>query len=230
MREAIRVELTAYSASFRVPGLVAYQLTLPLPPLSTIFGLLAAAVGEWVSPMAVEWVAYRCDYEARAKDLEAIVTVERKSEKDVAQAVQRNVIRREFLLNPRLTLYLPPSWEAAFRRPRYPLVLGRSQDVAGVERTERVQMVDCDEGETAGVMLPLDTAMKAGVGGLVYNLPVAFGPEPGRATLGVQPFTVLDVREHRTFARVPGWLIREANGGDVIPLYRREWIASVIGP
>lgn len=228
MRDALKVELTAYTGSFRVPGLVAYQLSLPLPPLSTVFGLLAAAAGEWVPPSRLEWVGYRCDYEARGKDLEAIITFERKGPRDVARAVQRNVVWREFLVNPRLTLYLPCEWEKAFRRPRYPLVLGRSQDVATVERLEKVRLSDCDEGELSGTLLPLDVAMTNGIGGIVFNLPVAFDQEPVRTPLGVRAFTVLDAKEHRVVARVPGWLCHEPGTEFAVPLYRREWIMSVM--
>src|SRR5690606_40264370 len=118
MRDALKVELTAYTGSFRVPGLVAYQLSLPLPPLSTVFGLLAAAAGEWVPPSRLEWVGYRCDYEARGKDLEAIITFERKGPRDVARAVQRNVVWREFLVNQRQIGRASCRAQGYLRRPR----------------------------------------------------------------------------------------------------------------
>jgi CRISPR-associated Cas5-like protein len=39
MLEGIRVVITAYSASFCAPGMLGYQLTLPVPPLSAIYGI-----------------------------------------------------------------------------------------------------------------------------------------------------------------------------------------------
>jgi CRISPR-associated protein Cas5t len=66
MIEAVRVTITAYTASFRVPHFVGYQLTLPVPPLSTIYGLISAAAGRWVLPQEVEWLAYKCEYESKA--------------------------------------------------------------------------------------------------------------------------------------------------------------------
>jgi len=128
--EAVRIVLIAYTASFRVPAFVGYQLTLTVPPPCTIFGLLSAAAGRWVMPSEVEWLAYRCTYESKANDLEAIYTVERSKPTEIPRFVTRNVIQREFLTLPTLTLYLPLEWETAFRQPRYTLLLGRTQDVA----------------------------------------------------------------------------------------------------
>jgi CRISPR-associated Cas5-like protein len=76
MLEAIRITITAYTASFRVPHFVGHQLTLPVPPLSTIYGLISAAAGRWVLPQEVEWLAYRCEYESKAMDMEKIVQID----------------------------------------------------------------------------------------------------------------------------------------------------------
>ncbi|MBC7323548.1 MAG: CRISPR-associated protein Cas5, partial [Acetomicrobium sp.] len=72
MYNAIRINISALTASFRVPAFVSHQLTLTVPPLSTIFGLLSAAVGRWICPKEVEWIAYSFAYETKTTDLEAI--------------------------------------------------------------------------------------------------------------------------------------------------------------
>ena len=106
--EAVRIVLIAYTASFRVPAFVGYQLTLTVPPLCTIFGLLSAAAGRWVMPSEVEWLAYRCTYESKANDLEAIYTVERSKP------------MRQVLLDTTgsFTPALPPSTPLGGKRPR----------------------------------------------------------------------------------------------------------------
>lgn len=228
MLRGVAIELAGYTASFRVPGFLAYQLTLPLPPLSSVYGLLSAARGDWVTPTDVQWLAYTCDYATRAMDLEAIVTFERPKVTDVARPAQRNVIRREFLVYPRLTLYLPTTWDSAFRHPRFPLLLGRSQDVASVEAVRPVELSDADEGEAWGTLLPLHVAMESRVPGLIHNLPIAFGPDPERRLLGVHPFTLLDAQIHRARVSAPGWLLLAPSGDRVIPVYRREWVESLI--
>ncbi|WP_169719391.1 type I-B CRISPR-associated protein Cas5b [Desulfovirgula thermocuniculi] len=228
MISAIRIVLTAYTASFRVPSFVGHQLTLPVPPLSTIYGLLSAAAGRWILPTEVEWLAYRCEYEGKAVDLEAIITVERSKPTEAARLVGRNVLQREFLVMPRLALYLPPEWEAAFRKPRYPLLLGRTQDVAGVDSITPVTLEPVDEGEVSGVLLPLELVADSQnrVGAWLHNLPLAFTAEPYRKLLGMKIFGVVDVRHRPAFVRAFGWLVRDTTGGTVVPLYRREWVTK----
>ena len=66
--DAVRIDLRAYTASFRVPGMMGYQVTSPVPPPATVYGLLAAAMGREVTPDEA-WIAYRFAYEAQAQDV-----------------------------------------------------------------------------------------------------------------------------------------------------------------
>lgn len=229
--DAVRVVLRAYTASFRVPGFYGYQLTLPVPPLATVYGIIAAAVGRWVSPYDVEWLAYACDYQSKGKDLEAIYQFERKDEKSVPvlkpYPKSRTVIEREFLFMPSLTLYLPPEWEAAFLRPRYPLLLGRSQDVATVESLKLVKLEFPDEGQVKGVILPIELVSDRGnrVKAWLQNLPLALTGEPYRRLLGMRIFGIVDAQGGSSLIRTRNWLIRDSNDGRVVPIYRREWVA-----
>lgn len=227
--DAVRIILTSYTASFRVPSFVGYQLTLPVPPLSTIYGLLSAAAGRWVLPDEVDWLAYRCEYEGKGMDLEAIWTVERPKPAAHARFVTRNVLQREFLSLPHLTLYLPPQWEAAFRRPRYALLLGRTQDVASVESIAHVTLEPVNEGEVSGVLLPLELVMQNNVPAWLQNLPIAFTNEPYRRLLGMRVFGVLDSKRRPAKVCAPEWLFQDTSNGIIIPLYRKEWVSNVIG-
>lgn len=228
MPDGTRITLLSYTASFRVPSFVGHQLTLPVPPLSTIYGLLSAAAGQWVPPQEVAWLAFRCDYESKGIDLEAIWTVERPKPHEAARFVTRNVIQREFLAMPRLTLYLPPEWEERFRRPRYALLLGRTQDVASVESIKSVTLEPVGEGDVSGVLLPLELVVQNNAPALLHNLPIALTDEPRRRLLGMKVFGILDARRRPARVRAPGWLVRDTHDGVVVPLYRREWISDVI--
>ncbi|MCS7065212.1 MAG: CRISPR-associated protein Cas5 [Fimbriimonadales bacterium] len=228
MLDAIRIVLTAYTASFRVPGFVGHQLTLPVPPLSTIYGLIAAAAGRWVPPDEVEWLAYRCEYVGKATDLEAIFTVERPKPDEAARFATRNVIQREFLSLPRLTLYLPPKWEAPFRRPRYALLLGRTQDVAGVESLTQVALQPVDEGEVSGVLLPLELILQNSAPAWLQNLPIAFTDEPARRLRGMRVFGAVDALGRPVWVRAPHWLVQDPESAAVMPLYRWEWIRDAL--
>ena len=47
----LRVHITGWVSSFRNPLFISgFQPTLPLPPLSALYGLLTAAKGDWVTP------------------------------------------------------------------------------------------------------------------------------------------------------------------------------------
>jgi CRISPR-associated protein Cas5t len=228
MLNGVRVVLTAYTASFRVPGFVGHQLTLPVPPLSTIYGLLSAAMGRWVSPQEVAWLAFRCNYESKGMDLEAIATVERKKPTEDARHAGRNVIRREFLTFPQVTLYLPSEWAEVFLRPRYALLLGRTQDVVSVECVKPVALEPTSEGDVSGVLLPLQLVVQNNTQAWLHNLPIALTDEPHRRLLGMKVFGVVDAHRHPARVRAPDWLVRDTHNGVVVPLYRREWISDVI--
>lgn len=230
MLNAIRVTLSAYTASFRVPSFVGHQRTLTVPPLCTVFGLLSAAAGRWILPNEVEWLAYRCEYESKAMDLEAIYQFDRASERAIPlpkpHPKTRTVLNREFLTMPSLTLYLTPDWEMPFRRPRYALLLGRTQDVAMVESIARVTLKVHSEGEVevSGVLLPVELIMQNNAPALLQNLPVAFTNEPHRQPLRMHVFGIVDAHRPAKIRDAPKWLIRDEETNTTAPLYRREWI------
>ncbi len=232
MLKGVRVELIAYTASFRVPSFVGHQLTLPVPPLSTIYGLLSAAAGHWVLPEEVAWLAFRCDYQSKAIDLEAIYQFERSDESALPTPKPypktRTVLKREFLTMPHLTLYLPSEWAAPFLRPHYTLLLGRTQDVASAESIVPVTLQPVDAGEVSGVLLPLELVVQNNAPAWLHNLPIALTDEPRRRLLGMKVFGIVDAHRRPVSLRAPNWLVRDPHDGRVVPLYRQEWIVDVI--
>lgn len=227
---AIRIRLRAYTASFRAPSFVAYQLSLSVPPIATIFGLLSAATGRWVLPDELPWVAYCCTYDARVKDLEAIYGVERKKPEEAPRYAERNIVWREFLVNPELILFLPVEWEVPLRRPRYPLVLGRSQDLAATEEITETTLDPVDHGQVVGVLLPVRLIAQNRVTALLHNLPIAFTADPDRHPIRVEMFGIIDGQRTQRRAitteirQAAGWLFRDQETGIVVPLYRQEWL------
>lgn len=218
MLRALHVVIRAYTASFRAPGISAgYQITLPVPPLSSVYGLLAAAVGKDVSPETV-WVGYRFQAQALAEDLEKIVIFSPKGPVWDAKLgqVQSMPIRREFLVNPVLHLYIPAAeWlRSALHTPRYPLLLGRSQDVATVEHMQEVDLEPAEEGEVEGILLPFPTP---GVQSLVFNLPTYLPTHPPRRALAVKPFQIVTNRQR--IRRSDGLLYRPRGEQTLIPIY-----------
>ncbi|AKG92218.1 CRISPR-associated protein, Cas5t family [Geoglobus ahangari] len=176
----IRVKIKSWTASFRYPTFQSgYQPTLPVPPLSTIQGILSAARGEVVSFTEIPFVGYVFKSGGRGVDLERIYALGK---------TETDVIKREVLFDNTLYLYLPDEWENYFRRPRYQLLLGRSSDMATVESVEKVKLEEKTNVPVGGTIVPATS----GLPGLVHALPVEFDYStiPRRARMA-RPFTVL---------------------------------------
>jgi CRISPR-associated protein Cas5t len=77
-----------------------------------------------------------------------------------------NPFKRTLLFQPRLTLYLNrPEWLAAFRSPRYAVVLGRSQDLCSYTQIEALDLPEASEAYFEHTLLPylMATQMRVGV-------------------------------------------------------------------
>ncbi len=223
--EAVRIELRAYTASFRVPGMMGYQITAPIPPPATIYGLIAAAVGREVTPEE-SWIAYRFEYDPPIQqDLEKIISFEEGGPKwnDKLNAVKSAPIIRQFLFNPRLVLYLSPGEVAvAFLRPRYPLVLGRSQDVAYVSHYQATVIEPIKDPVIAGVLVPFPAQ---GIQSQVLSFPTYFDMAT-RGALRVRPFHIVDWARGRQVMRNSGEtsFYQEAGSKDglAVPMFDKQ--------
>ncbi|MCS0639186.1 CRISPR-associated protein Cas5 [Streptomyces sp. LP05-1] len=134
---AWRVEFYAPVASFRDPLFPGVTRGLPVPPPSTVRGLLAAATGEEAEPVPLGMAAWAEGAGIDAETYHPIAA--NRSNPSVRGRVRAGkggmTIRdRPFLVDVRLVLWLPGAdgerIAGALRRPRWPLRLGRSQDVA----------------------------------------------------------------------------------------------------
>jgi CRISPR-associated protein Cas5t len=154
---AVRARLRGFTASFRHPRVaVGRHMTLPVPPPSTVYGLLSAAYGGWVQPDTLRF-GMRFVHQGRAVDLEHlhIATVSRRASDPDLGGHARNLIatvsptEREQWIFPELELYVVArDGEAAtaggvniLRQPAAPLVLGRSQDLVSVVDVNEVELV-----------------------------------------------------------------------------------------
>ena len=147
--KVIRVHITGWVASFRNPLFISgFQPTLPIPPLSAIYGLLTAAKGEWVTSHDAS-IGFVFQSSGKAIDLETVY------EFGGGLDAKPNINRREFLVQPQLYLYTPEIWlREAFERPRYPLLLGRSSDLATVKSVEQIELENRSETIYRDTMLP----------------------------------------------------------------------------
>jgi CRISPR-associated protein Cas5t len=197
--QVLRVEVEIPVCSFRYPHfLVGRQLTFDMPPPSTIFGHVASALGYWPDPTTVRF-AYRFTAQGKGDDLEHQHIVTPASGRGmvgghpVALDATVQPTRRQFLLGARLLLYLDqPRYRDRFEVPQFPVVLGRSQDVACYVRVEEVTLVPADRAYFEHTILPFEFRRRTGRGTTVL-MPRYVSPPPARDA-HFDPFIVLQER------------------------------------
>ncbi len=134
--DALRVELEVPVGSYRDPMFPGVSRSLPLPPPSTVRGMLAAASGRPAEPVPLGLAARAA---ATGIDLETYHPIAADGSNPaiggrVAPGKGGMTIReRPFLAGVRITLWIPGAdgrrLEVALRRPVWGLRLGRSQDL-----------------------------------------------------------------------------------------------------
>jgi CRISPR-associated protein Cas5t len=163
----LKVELEGLTTSFRYPHFMAGRHpTFPMPPPATIYGHICSTIGEWFDPAGVEF-GYVFTHESKTTDMDLehchilSVASSRANFDYGGESFATNLdgvvnpYRRDFFFRPRLTLYLnQPDWIKHFREPRYPVVLGRSQDLATYTRISTVELVEKSEAYYENTLLP----------------------------------------------------------------------------
>lgn len=79
-----------------------------------------------------------------------------------------NPFNRGLLFRPRLVLYLNrPEWAEGFRNPRYPVVLGRSQDLFTYSQIEVITLQESNRAYLEHTLAPYRLARRTGMGVVV---------------------------------------------------------------
>lgn len=197
-----RVHLQGWTASFRYPVFITgFQPTLTIPPLSTIYGIISAAKGCIITPDNIR-VGYVFKSEGKAVDLETIY------ELSEPLKAKPNVCRRELLFKPNLYIYLnKKEYADAFQRPHYPLLMGRSTELAMVNEAKEVELEEKRCVLLGGTLLPFPMD---GIFGPIQALPTHFTDEIPRKAVGTRPFYMVDsfIRYDRmplSFDSEKGW-------------------------
>src|SRR5690606_11327997 len=134
--------------------------------------MLAAAAGGW--SYLDQSVRFAMAFHARGegRDLETYHPLEASGKK--ADPTPRE---RHFLAGATLTMWLlddPDGWSRRFRRPRFPLRLGRSQDLVGLS-SRRVTLLP-EPGQQRDAILPQEEASQ----GTLLRLPTAVSLDRAR--------------------------------------------------
>jgi CRISPR-associated protein Cas5t len=199
MKGILKVVLEGFTASFRYPHFVqGIHLTYEMPPPATIYGLISAVVGDYFDPQAMRFAIHFC-YRAKFEDYEHLhfppADIKKKEDRAFYKQIQArfgtadlppaiNPFVREMLFEPTLTLYLDQTvldgidLMTAFRQPRYPVVLGRSQDLMSIRPPEIINLSAGEPYFVSGTLLSLAEA--AQVGGQFYAVTMPRYISPAR--------------------------------------------------
>lgn len=167
----LKIVLEGTTTSFRYPHfMLGVQPSFPLPPPATIYGHICSTLGEWIDPQGVAF-AYHFTTAGEGDDVEHIHVLSAATGKlpgtTIPKVLEGNVnpFSRRILLHPRMVLYLnQPDWFPAFRAPRYPVVLGRSQDLACYTSVDVIDLEQRDQVYFEHTLLPHQMATQTAVG------------------------------------------------------------------
>ncbi|NLX87702.1 MAG: type I-B CRISPR-associated protein Cas5 [Clostridiales bacterium] len=184
--KCLRIKIRGWTSSFRYPVFISgFQPTLPVPPLSTVYGLISAARGQVIKPEEAD-VGYLFFSQAKAVDVETVYELEEK-----LKVSKTNIIKREILYNPVLYLYTTcmemKDW---FRSPAYQLLLGRSSDLCSVEEIKEIDLEENLQDMKVGcTLVPFPFR---GINGVLQALPTHFTMDLPRKAQGTRMFCIID--------------------------------------
>lgn len=189
--EVYRVDIESWTASFRYPNLISgVQLTLDVPPISTVLGILNAAAGKYLNHKNLE-LGYYFEFAGKTFDLETIYMIQSDSKGNPSNNAKSNIIQREFLADGKLTLFFKNEKLVDYlRKPYYDILLGRSGDLARVSvKEELVELEKIENAEKVkGQIIPFLNNLLPGT---IQALPQYFTDEFPRKNLGTIPFTII---------------------------------------
>jgi CRISPR-associated protein Cas5t len=172
-KEAVHVHLEGYTAFFKYPlTITGTQITLPLPPYSTLLGLAGACAGR-----VVTYKDTRIGFEFRSASVgPEIERTERlvveKSGKLKRHREGQGILKRYVHFKTSLDLYLTNVELAdGFQNPASTPYLGRSQDIHWIIKTTKVILERRSLGNLGPTMLP---AMKEKIPSMIIRCPEWF--------------------------------------------------------
>lgn len=181
-----RIQICSWTASFRYPNIISgFQPTLPVPPLSTVYGLFSAAIGEYYAPEKLN-IGFVFQTKGKAVDLETIYQM-----RSSLKGITSNVLKREFLFDNCLWIYTQDiKLVRALENPYFPLLLGRSGDLATVKAISEIEVENKTElRQLKGTILPFG---KYFIPAPIQALPLYFSNTIPRRNIGTKPYFLLD--------------------------------------
>lgn len=175
--KVLKVVAEGITTSFRYPHFMqGIHMTYEMPPPATIYGHICSTIGEWVDPANIKF-AVHFTFQGRFSDLEHtyILKPATGNLKDIKLPKvlegEMNPFTRSILFRPRLTLYLNrPDWIEHFRSPRYPVCLGRSQDLFTYTLVKNIELKQSEHAYFEHTLAPYNLLRKTAQG-IVVTMP-----------------------------------------------------------
>lgn len=170
-KRLLYVLIRGWTATFRLPLLYSGTgLTSPLPPYSTLLGLIGCIAAQDFPHQQVGKIGYIFRSDSKAFDLETTKRLSSKKGRLVPNTRKGDgIAKREFHVNPELHLYLENlQLRSFFECPRNIPTLGRSQDLCWIESIREVPCQQQETGCVRGTLIPFPTE---GSAGLILLLP-----------------------------------------------------------
>lgn len=155
--KGLRVRFEGLTASYPYPFLRSgTALSMPLPPYSSIFGMLSACAGRDIRPDGQLKIGYEFTCGERSTiDLERTDRLKTDPKGRLRRNPEQGIAKREFLIEPRLDVYvsdiqLKPIFERPIATPRF----GRSQDLAWIVRVAEIELEPMSTGSVRATLVP----------------------------------------------------------------------------
>lgn len=171
----LHARICGWTATFRLPLLYSGNgLTSPLPPYSTLLGLLGALAGREIRPYETN-IGFVFQSAGIAVDRESLKRLKIDSAGRLGVQPKPNNRLHHFHVRPQLDLYLDNTdFRFAFEHPANPPCLGRSQDVAWIEAVREIEAEEIMQGRIRGTLIPFP---QSGASGQILVLPDYFNNE-----------------------------------------------------
>ena len=185
-----RIKISSWTSSFRYPNIISgLQPTLKVPPVSTVLGLINACAGGYIEHSNTD-LGYYFEYGSCETDLETVYQFETDGNGVPKNKVKSNVLRREFLFDCTLYIYLTDAQMVEYlRHPYFSILIGRSNDLATIDGIEEVDLREiAHASKIKGQVIPFRNNYLPGT---LQALPLYFTNTIPRRNIGTEPFSVI---------------------------------------
>lgn len=165
----LHARLEGWTATFRLPLIYSGTgLTAPMPPYSTLLGLIGNLAGRPIAPDETR-IGYVFRSAGTSYDLETTRRLEMQKDGRLKTQPVPGIAKRQFHVRPILELYLDNlTLREAFESPANVPCMGRSQDLAWITKVEEVEAEPRGEGVVRGTLIPFP---QPGATGIILPLP-----------------------------------------------------------